>query len=77
VSLVGRQRRASASFTLEFTASVILNVLKRPIPHLLNRNWTAVITHPNPYLKLREKLMDDASGKYFAGQVISPTRNPA
>jgi len=29
---------------------------------------------PNPYVTLRRKLIEEASGKYFVGQEISPIR---
>lgn len=35
------------------------------------RNVKAVIKHPKPYLMLRNRLIDDASVKYFVGQLTS------
>jgi len=40
------------------------------------RNVMAVSRHPNPYLTLREKLMDDASSKYLVGQLTSAIIKP-
>ncbi len=41
-------------------------------PHLHKRYLTATSSTPKPYLVLRRKLIDEASLKYFVGQVISP-----
>jgi len=35
------------------------------------RNIKAVLRHPKPYLILLYKLMDEASAKYFVGQLTS------
>src|SRR5438309_7001319 len=40
-------------------------------PNFARRNLSPVERHPNPYRMLRRKLMDDASGKYFVGQLTS------
>ena len=36
----------------------------------------ATLRQPSPYLTLLRKLIDEASGMYFAGQVISPMGRP-
>jgi hypothetical protein len=38
---------------------------------LERRNIIPVIRQPMPYLKLGQKWMEEASGKYLVGQVIS------
>jgi hypothetical protein len=43
------------------------------IPIFARRKVRAVAKHPIPYFILREKLMDDASGKYLVGQLTSAT----
>jgi hypothetical protein len=43
---------------------------------LSNKYFTDVAKTPRPYFTLLEKLMDEASLKYFVGQLISPIRNP-
>jgi hypothetical protein len=40
---------------------------------LPKRNARAVHRHPKPYLTLRTRLIDEASGKYFVGQLTSAT----
>ena len=45
-------------------------------PIFASRKASAVPRHPKPYFKLRRKLMEDASGKYFVGQLTSPIVNP-
>ena len=45
-------------------------------PHLARRNWDPTFKQPKPYLQLRRKLMEDASLKYFVGQLTSPIVNP-
>jgi hypothetical protein len=39
--------------------------------HFAKRNFAAVPRQPNPYFTLRRKLIDEASLKYFVGQLIS------
>jgi len=41
-----------------------------------NRNNKAVIKHPKPYFMLRNMLIDEASGKYFVGQLTSAMAGP-
>src|SRR5207302_7726891 len=40
-------------------------------------NSIPTLRQPSPYLTLRRKLIDEASGMYFAGQVISPMGWPS
>jgi len=40
------------------------------------RKSIAVYRHPRPYLMLRNKFIDEASEKYFVGQLISATVCP-
>lgn len=41
-------------------------------PIFASRNIDPVERQPKPYLMLRRKLMDEASGKYLVGQLTSP-----
>jgi hypothetical protein len=40
------------------------------------RYFMAVSKHPKPYFMLRNKFMDEASAKYFVGQLTSATLYP-
>jgi len=40
---------------------------------LASRYKDAVIKHPKPYFMLRNKFIDEASAKYFVGQLTSAT----
>ena len=53
-----------------------INIAERCTFILWSRKLSAVMRQPMPYFTLREKLIEDASAKYFAGQVISATLNP-
>src|ERR1017187_3544261 len=45
-------------------------------PIFASRNFIPTFRQPKPYLQLRWKLMDDASLKYFVGQLTSPMVKP-
>src|SRR6185312_1100921 len=45
-------------------------------PILASLNRSAVPRQPNPYLMLRRKLIEEASGKYLVGQLTSAMVNP-
>jgi hypothetical protein len=47
------------------------NNLELMISIFASRNDRAVIKHPKPYVMLLNKLIDEASGKYFVGQLTS------
>src|SRR6266481_8096188 len=53
-----------------------LNSSELPNPILASRYLKPVPRQPNPYLILRLRLIEDASGKYFVGQLTSPIVNP-
>ena len=40
-------------------------------PGLADLNFKVGTRHPNPQVTLRRELIDDASGKWFVGQLIS------
>jgi hypothetical protein len=42
----------------------------------LSRNRIPVARQPKPYVTLRRKLIEEASAKYFVGQLTSPMVNP-
>src|SRR5437870_4002779 len=45
--------------------------LEEASPHLARRKRSPVPRQPKPYLMLRRRLMEEASGKYFVGQLTS------
>ena len=52
------------------------NILDFTIFNLFKANSIDVVITPSPYSILLEKPMEEASGKYFAGQEISPIAKP-
>src|SRR6266850_8306318 len=46
------------------------------IPSLASRNLNPTLRQPKPYFTLRRKLMEEASLKYFVGQLTSPIVKP-
>src|ERR1700686_542182 len=75
------QSLASVETGLARTAAFLLSCLflrKRnfPSPFFCKRYCSVTPTTPTPYRTARRKPMDDASGKYFVGQEISPIRYP-
>ena len=55
----------------------IANSFERSILIFASRNFNPVQRQPEPYLTLRRKLIEDASGKYFVGQLISAIVQPS
>jgi len=53
-----------------------LNNCERSNPIFASRNFNPTARQPKPYFKLRLKLIDDASAKYFVGQLTSPIVKP-
>ena len=47
------------------------------IPSFASRKTIAVETQPSPYRTLRRKLIDEASSKYFVGQLTSAIVYPS
>src|ERR1039458_9604328 len=55
---------------------VELNSSDRSHPIFARRNFNPMARQPKPYLRLRRKLIEDASGKYFVGQLTSAIVKP-
>ena len=53
-----------------------LKIRFSPKPLLHKKYCMAVLNTPTPYFTLLEKLIEEASSKYFAGQDTSPIWNP-